>query len=95
MQKYEYLVHSQWAGWWGGYGSEPLLQREITLRAAQGWRLASTKTDKFMWFGVSVWPPAIIAFRTRVLYVFEREVGAGSINEPSVASEVSPSASTA
>jgi len=72
--KLEYRAHSQWAGWWGGYGSEPLLQQELNTFAAQGWRVSSTKVDKFVWFGISLWPPAIIAYRTKILYIFEREI---------------------
>ena len=36
---YEYTVDSQWAGWWGGYGAERLLEKEINQRASEGWRL--------------------------------------------------------
>ncbi len=77
-QRHEYLVHSQWAGWFGGYGSEPLIANEINQRAQDGWRLVSTKAQLKAWYGLSAWPPTLVALRTKLLYVFEREIKAPS-----------------
>ena len=54
---YEYTVDSQWAGWWGGYGAERLLEKEINQRASEGWRLIRTEARPFWWWGVSIVPP--------------------------------------
>ena len=58
-QGYEYVADSQWAGWWGGYGAEHLLGREMNERAAEGWRLHDVDVKTFLWFGVTIWPPAL------------------------------------
>ena len=71
-QEAEYVVDSQWAGWWGGYGAERLLANEINNRARDGWKLKDIETSTKMWFGLSLWPLALWALRTKVLYVFER-----------------------
>ncbi len=77
-QAFEYVVDSQWAGWWGGYGAEHLLAREVNERAADGWRLHDVEAKSFLWFGFTVWPPALPfwfigwAYRTKLLYFFER-----------------------
>ena len=64
-QGYEYVADSQWAGWWGGYGAEHLLGREMNDRAAEGWRLHAVDVKTFLWF--LGW-----ALRTKLLYIFER-----------------------
>ena len=77
-QGWEYVADSQWAGWWGGYGAEHLLDNEMNERAANGWRLHAVDVKTFLWFGFTVWPPAFPlwfvgwALRTKLLYIFER-----------------------
>ena len=70
--EYEYAVDSQWAGWWGGFGAERLLQNEINQRASEGWRLIRTDARPFLWFGLSIVPFFFIGRRTKILYIFER-----------------------
>ena len=72
-QTYEYIVDSQWAGFWGGYGAEKLLSAEISRRAADGWRLQSVQAQKFWWVGLSIVPPFFIHWRVKLSYFFERE----------------------
>ena len=71
-QESEYVVDSQWAGWWGGYGAERLLANEINSRARDGWKLRDIEASNKWWWGISAWPPAIVSLRTKLLYVFER-----------------------
>ena len=71
--EYEYAVDSQWAGWWGGYGAERLLENEINQRASQGWRLFQTESQTFWWWGFALVPPFFVARRTKISYFFERE----------------------
>jgi hypothetical protein len=71
-QELEYVVDSQWTGFWGGYGAERLITQHINRRAAEGWRLASTKTSHFLWWGLAIAPPFIVHVRAKLLYVFER-----------------------
>ena len=70
--EYEYAVGSQWAGWWGGYGAERLLENEINQRASEGWRLVHTESKLFTWFGISIVPPFFFNIRQKILYIFER-----------------------
>ena len=70
--EYEYAVDSQWAGWWGGYGAERLLENEINKRASEGWRLIRTESKSFVWFGLAIVPLWIVAKRTKILYIYER-----------------------
>ena len=70
--EYEYAVDSQWAGWWGGYGAERLLEFELNQRASDGWRLISTQSRPFVWIGISIVPPFFCNFRHKVIYIFER-----------------------
>ena len=70
--EYEYVVDTQWAGWWGGYGAERLLETEINQRASEGWRLIDIEARPFLWFGVSIVPPFFINMRQKLLYTFER-----------------------
>ena len=70
--EYEYVVDSQWAGWWGGYGAERLLENEINKRANEGWRLIRTESQSFLWWGLGIVPLWIVAKRTKILYIYER-----------------------
>ena len=63
---FEYVADSQWAGWWGGYGAEHLLAREINERAADGWRLHTSEAKGFLWFGITAWPPRVPALVCRI-----------------------------
>ena len=63
--EYEYLVESQWAGWWGGYGEEHVLANHLERRAAEGWRLAKVERGIYLWFWYIP--------RTKLLYFWERE----------------------
>ena len=70
--EYEYAVDSQWAGWWGGYGAERLLENQINQRASEGWRLIRTESKRFLWFGLAIVPFFFVAMRYKLLYIFER-----------------------
>ena len=70
--EYEYAVDSQWSGWWSGYGAERLPENEIKQRASKGWRLVSTESRPFWWWGVSIVPPSFVSIRNKILYIFER-----------------------
>ena len=70
--EYEYAVDSQWAGWWGGYGAERLLEHEINQRASEGWRLIDVESQTFFWWGLAIVPLWIFAKRTKLLYIYER-----------------------
>jgi len=74
IQKFEYIVDTQWSGFWGGYGAEKLMSAEINRRAKDGWRLQQVQAEKFLWFGISIVPPFIVNFRIKLSYFFEREV---------------------
>lgn len=61
---YEYAVESQWAGWWGGYGSEHLLVRRLNEYADRGWHLIAVERIRAFWWWMIP--------RPKLLYVFER-----------------------
>jgi len=61
---YEYIVESQWAGWWGGYGIERVLEIRINKFAEQGYRLIRTERIWCLWWW---W-----ILRPKLLYIFER-----------------------
>jgi hypothetical protein len=45
----EYTVDSKWTGWVGGWGSEGDIAEVLNRRAAQGWRLTRTESQRCMW----------------------------------------------
>jgi len=59
-----YVVESKWVGFWGGYGSEDDVARILNRRAAQGYRLVGTKTERSLW----MWCMP----RIKLLFFFER-----------------------
>lgn len=63
--KYEYAVESQWAGFWGGFGRNILIEMPLNRLADGGWRLIRTEHIWALWFWVMP--------RPRLLYIFERE----------------------
>lgn len=60
----QYVVESQWAGWWGGYGDERLIEDRLNSFGQEGWRLVRTERIWAWWF----W----LILRPKLLYVFER-----------------------
>jgi hypothetical protein len=62
-----YVVESKWAGWFGGFGSEGDIARILNRRAAQGYRLVSTKSEWRLW-----WLLIIPCWRVKLLFFFER-----------------------
>jgi hypothetical protein len=59
-----YVVESKWCGFIGGFGSENDIARILNRRAAQGYRLTSSKTERAAW----MW----IVPRIKLLMFFER-----------------------
>ena len=61
---FEYLMESDWGGWWGGFGSEGVKCERLNTRGAQGWRLVRSESKWFFWMWV--FP------RPKILWVWER-----------------------
>lgn len=61
---YEYLMESDWLGFWGGFGSESVKTERLNSRGREGWRLVRTERARFFafWF----------IPRVKILYIWER-----------------------
>jgi len=61
---YEYLMESDWLGWWGGFGAERVKAERLNGRGGEGWRLVRSESKWFLWFWFMP--------RVKVLYIWER-----------------------
>jgi hypothetical protein len=61
---YEYLMESDWAGWFGGYGAESVKCERLNRRGQEGWRLVRSESKLFLWM--------CFLPRVKLLYVWER-----------------------